>query len=195
METFAQADGVLDADTLHPLPLVLQQGLMAVCFLGFLSFFSSFTLFVYLTYKLVRWHLYGQARKGYNQYLLLYYNLLLADIQQSLAYLLTSQWLVEQKIDVQSPACYAQGWFMSIGDLASGIWILAIAMHTFFAIVKGQKPSNRLFLCAVAGLWIFIYAMAITGVALHPPDFYGRAGAWVCNSWKPISRSKMLMMQ
>ena len=109
MEPFTQTDGTLDASSLTPLPPVLKHGLVAISFLGFLSFVSSSTLFVYLTYKLVKWRLRGQARRGYNQFLILIYNLLIADIQQSLAFLLTARWLVEDKIDVQTPTCWAEG--------------------------------------------------------------------------------------
>lgn len=109
MATFTQADGVLDASTLMPLPPVLKHGLIAVSFLGFVSFISSSSLFVYLTYKLIKWRLRGQARKGYNQFLILIYNLLIADIQQSLAFLLTARWLVEDKIDVKAATCWAEG--------------------------------------------------------------------------------------
>ena len=68
---------------------------------------------------------------------------------------------------------------MSTGDLASGTWIFAIALHTFFALIKGYKLPYRVFIAVIFGLWGFIYGMAIIGVALHPKDLYVRAGAWV----------------
>lgn len=166
--------------TLHPLPTVLRHGLKPVSIFGFLSFFSSSTLFFYLTYKLIKWRVRGQAVKGYNQFLLLIYNLVIADIQQSLAFLLTVRWLADDKINVQTSTCWAQGWFVSTGDLASGAWIFAIALHTFFAIVREQKLPYPLFLAAIVGLWLFIYTLAIAGVASHRENFYVRAGAWVC---------------
>lgn len=179
MQSVFRQDGTLDATTLDPLPRVLKRGLIAVSFLGFLSFVSSSALLFYLTYKLIKWRWCGQASHGYNQFLLLIYNLLMADVQQSLAFLLTARWLAEGKIDVQTPTCFAEGWFVSTGDLASGMWIFAIALHTFFAIVKGKKLPYLIFLAAIAGLWIFIYAMAVTGVVSHKGNFYVRAGAWV----------------
>jgi hypothetical protein len=180
MQSTAKQDGTLDASTLDPLPPVLKRGLMAVSFLGFLSFVSSSTLLFYLTHKLIKWRLRGQACKGYNQFLLLIYNLLIADIQQALAFLLTVRWLADDKIDVRTSTCFAEGWFVSTGDLASGVWIFAIALHTFFAIIKGQKLPYSIFLSAVAALWLFIYTMAVAGVVSHKRNFYVRAGAWVC---------------
>jgi hypothetical protein len=177
----AVQDGTLDSSsTLDPLPPVLRHGLKAVSILGFLSFISSSTLFFYLTHKLIRWRVRGQTGKGYNQFLILIYNLFLADIQQSLAFLLTVRWLAEGKIDVQTSTCWAEGWFVSTGDLASGTWIFAIALHTFLAVVKGKKLPYPVFLAVIAGLWLFIYALAIAGVVSHKKNFYVRAGAWVC---------------
>ena len=169
-----------DADTLSPLPSDLRHGLFAVSFFGYLSFISSITLFVYLTYRMARWRASGQPMKNYNQFLLLIYNLVLADIQQSLAFLLTSRWLVEDKIHVGTPFCFAEGWFVSTGDLASSAWIFAIALHTYSAIVRGYKVSYSTFVVVMGLLWLFIYTMAIIGIAIHPKDYYTRAGAWVC---------------
>ena len=183
MQLTSQQDESLDASTLDPLPPVLKHGLVAVSLLGFLSFVSSSSLLFYLTRKLVTWRLRGQASKGYNQFLLLIYNLLIADIQQSLAFLLTVRWLAEDKIDVQTSTCWAEGWFVSTGDLASGVWIFAIALHTFFAITKGKKLPYSVFLSTIAVLWLFIYAMAIAGVVSHKENFYVRAGAWVRVVW------------
>lgn len=181
MQAIKPPKSTLDSiTTLDPLPPVLRHGLTAVSFLGFLSFFSSTSLFFYLTHKFIKWRLRGHSGKGYNQFLLLIYNLVIADIQQSLAFLLTVRWLAEDKIDVQTSTCWAEGWFVSTGDLASGTWIFAIAVHTFFAVVKGKKLPYSTFLAVIAGLWLFIYTLAIVGVASHGKDFYVRAGAWVC---------------
>lgn len=173
---------VYGIDTLSPLPPILHRGLTAVSFFGYLSFVCSTTLFVFLTYKLISWRIRGQARKGYNQFVILIYNLLMADIQQSIAFLLTSRWLAENKINVGTSTCWAEGWFISTGDLASGVWILAIAIHTFFALIKGYKLPYPVFIGVIFALWAFVYAMALIGVLSHRDDFYVRAGAWVSDS-------------
>ena len=170
------------SSTLDPLPSVLKHGLIAVSLLGLLSSISSSTLLIYLTYKLIRWRLRGQARKGYNQFVLLIYNLVLADVQQSIAFSLTARWLVDDKINVKTSTCWAEGWFVSTGDLASGVWIFAIALHTFFAITKGKKLPYPIFLTSIIGLWLFIYAMAIAGISINRQGFYVRAGARVSRS-------------
>jgi hypothetical protein len=165
--------------TLNPLPPVLQHGLLAVSILGLLSFFSSSALFLYLSYKLLTWWRRGDLDNGCNQFLLLIYNLVLADMQQAVAFFLTLVWLGENKVDVQSTTCFVEGWFVSVGDLSSGVWIFAIALHTFYAVVKGRRLPTLTFVATIVGLWTFVYVMAVIGVAMHPHDFYVRAGAWV----------------
>jgi hypothetical protein len=164
--------------TLDPLPPVLRHGLVAVAFCGLLSLVSSVALFTWLTYRLCVFYQKGQLRDGLNQFLLLIYNLVLADIQQAMAFALTSVYLSQDKIDVDSSTCWANGWFVSTGDLASGVFILSIALHTYYAVVLGRQLSNKLFYGGIAGAWIFIYLMAVIGVG-RDPHIYKRAGAWV----------------
>ena len=67
---------------------------------------------------------------------------------------------------------------MSTGDLASGVFTLAIALHSFLDIVHDYRLSHKVFLACVAALWVFTYVCAVIGIGLHPTDFYTRAGAW-----------------
>ncbi|KAH6681968.1 G protein-coupled glucose receptor regulating Gpa2-domain-containing protein [Halenospora varia] len=170
----------LDAEssTLSPLPGVLSHGLVAVSTFGLLSFFCSTSLFFYLTYKLLVWHRYARVKTPTNQFLLLIYNLLLADIQQACAFLLNIGALQNNAIIVRTPLCFAQGWFVSIGDLASSVFICMIAIHTFFGVVKNYRPPTGAFYCCVFAGWAFVYVMGAIGPILHGKDFYVRAAAW-----------------
>ncbi|KIX95417.1 uncharacterized protein Z520_08934 [Fonsecaea multimorphosa CBS 102226] len=163
--------------TLDPLPSVLQHGLVAVAFFGLLSLISSVALFTFLTYRLCVWYHRGQLKDGANQFLLLIYNLVLADVQQAMAFALTSVYLSQNKIQVGTTTCWANGWFVSTGDLASGVFILAIALHTYYAVVKGKRVTNKVFYGGIVCLWIFVYLMAIIGVGISS-KIYVRAGAW-----------------
>ena len=178
------------SSSLTPLPDSLSHGLVAVATFGLLSFFCSTSLFLYLTYKIVSWRRktigQGQRAPPINQFLFLVYNLLFADIQQALAFLLNISALKNNGIIVGTTTCWAQGWFISTGDLASSVFIAAIACHTFFSVVKQYRLPHRMFYCCVAGCWIFIYGLAIIGIALHPDGFYARASAWVsCSCSRP----------
>ncbi|KAK0776214.1 hypothetical protein LTR02_018127, partial [Friedmanniomyces endolithicus] len=116
---------VNEPTTLAPLPPTLHRGLIAVAVLGFLSFLTSLALLCRLGYRLVTWKRKSQARV--NQFTILLFNLVFADVQQSVAFLLNTEWLRRNALDVASPTCWAQGWFVSTGDLASGLFTLAIA--------------------------------------------------------------------
>lgn len=72
-------------------------------------------------------------------------------------------------------------------DLYDSVWIITIAVHTYFAIIKGYKLSYPRFCVTIFLLWTFVYTMAIAGVALHPHDYYVRAGAWVRGMAPPFT--------
>ncbi|KAI1761925.1 G protein-coupled glucose receptor regulating Gpa2-domain-containing protein [Hypoxylon sp. FL1150] len=118
-----------------------------------------------------------------NQFLVLMYNLLLADMHQATAFMLNIPWIRNNAILVGNPTCWAQGWFVSTGDLSASCFISAIALHTYLAIVNGYKPPDWLLYLTISGLWVFVYVMALAGVASTnngrgAGGFYVRASAW-----------------
>jgi len=122
-----------------------------------------------------------------NQFLMLIYNLLLADIQQSMAFMLNIAWLAKDSLDVDDPTCWAQGWFISTGDLASSVFISAIAVHTYLGVVKGYRVPTWIFYTVIASLWAFTYGTGVLGVIITRNGqgvggLYVRAGAWVSHS-------------
>jgi hypothetical protein len=168
-----------DSVSLSPLPDVLSHGLVAVSTFGLLSFFCSTSLFFYLTWRLITWRRYSRSKAPTNQFLLLIYNLLLADIQQACAFLLNISSLRNNAILVETPVCFAQGWFVSTGDLASSVFICAIAVHTFLGVVKNYRVPSWAFYTGITICWTFVYVMAAVGPIIHGKEFYVRAGAWV----------------
>ena len=167
---------VTSPGSLSPLPAVLRHGLTAVTLLGFLSFLTSIALFLRLAHRLFTWKTKTQSR--INQFTILIFNLVFADIQQSVAFLLNARWLRENAILTETGTCWAQGWFVSTGDLASGVFTFAIAVHSFLDIVWDHRLGHKSFLTVIALLWIFVYTCTIIGISMHPHDFYVRAGAW-----------------
>ena len=169
-------------DTLSPITdyPTLHRGLIAVTFFGFLSLFTSVFLFLRLCWRLLPW-----SRKPVsipnsriNQFIILLTNLIFADIQQSCAFWLNAHWLATNSITIGTSTCWAQGWFVSTGDLGSGLFTLAIALHAFADIVFDYRLQPRTFGIVIAGLWIFNYLLPVIGIAMAPTDFYARAGAW-----------------
>lgn len=118
-----------------------------------------------------------------NQFLMLIYNLLLADIQQAMAFLLNVQWLTQDAVAVGTPICWVQGWFVSIGDLASSVFITAIAVHTYMGVVRGYRLPTWAFYSVLFALWGFVYGTALLGIIITNNGagvggLYVRAGAW-----------------
>lgn len=165
------------SSSLGPLPASLHQGLLVVAICGLLSLTATLVLFACLTYRFFTWHRRGQFRGGPNQFLILIYNLVGADIQQAAAFASTIVYVVNDRIEVGTSACSANAWFVSVGDLASSIFTFGIAIHTFFAVVKGRTVSDRWFYIWLVGAWGFIYFLAALTVTLYP-HVYVRAGAW-----------------
>ena len=111
MSGFDALPNVNRPDGLDPLPAVLKRGLVAVAFFGVLSLVASTGLFCYLSYKLCRWYYKGHLSNGANQFLLLIYNLLLADIQQAMAFSLTAVYVANDHLEVGTTTCWANGSF------------------------------------------------------------------------------------
>jgi len=98
------------SESLSPLPSDLRKGLYALTTLGFISFFSCVVLQALLTWRIIQWAMRG---KRPNQCFILIFNLILADIQQSIAFLLNSSWLAQDGIMAGTSNCWAQGWYVN----------------------------------------------------------------------------------
>ncbi|KAI8193546.1 hypothetical protein KHU50_012467 [Colletotrichum sp. SAR 10_65] len=209
--------------TLAPLPTVLQHGLRAVAALAFLSLVSSFALFVYLSGRLVAWYVrsnpknpqreaengtrgalpcevgaqyFGaadQGRKAPNQALVLVINVLFADVLQACAFFLNIVWVIEDRITDESPACWAQGWFISTGDLSSLTFLTAIAVHTYITLILGRKVPTKVFYAVISFLWFAVLFLSVLGVIITNNGkgvggFYVRdtAWCWISAAYEPM---------
>ena len=164
--------------SLIPLTPTLHRGLWAVGIFALLSVASTLSLICFIAYRFATWRMHYRTFLGYNQYVVLVLNLLLADLQQSSGFMISLHWLHENHILAPSPACFAQGWLIHSGDVGSGLFVLAIAAHTFYTAVYGRRISNRAFAAGIVGLWGFAYLLAGIGVGLHGDRYFVRAGAW-----------------
>jgi hypothetical protein len=157
------------------LPAYLHPWLRAVVAMGFISFFASVSLLFLLTYKLVSWQI---KSKRSNQFVVLIFNLLWADIQQALAFLLNVEWLRLGSVEVENPVCFAQGWLVSTGDLGSGVWCFAIGLHTFASVILNYRLTPKCFYATIAALWIFILGVSSIGIGMYSDNLYVRSGVW-----------------
>ncbi|RYP29026.1 hypothetical protein DL767_006952 [Monosporascus sp. MG133] len=122
-------------------------------------------------------------KKAPNQFLILILNLLLADMHQGTAFMLSARWVRDNGITVGTRTCWTQGWFVSNGDLSSSCFTGAIAVYTYLIIVKNRKPPYRLLYSVMAALWVFVYFMGVLGVIVtqngkNVGGLYVRAAAW-----------------
>ncbi|KAI1814158.1 hypothetical protein GGS20DRAFT_430701 [Poronia punctata] len=118
-----------------------------------------------------------------NQFIVLIVNLLIADLHQATAFALSTSWLVRDGIMVETGTCFAQGLFVSVGDLASSCFMSAIAIHTFYSIVYGYRPPHKRLHIYIGLIWAFVYLISLLPVAgtlngASMGGFYVRAGAW-----------------
>lgn len=136
-----------------------------------------------------------------NQFVVLFHSLLLADLHQAIAFFLNIVWVARDGISVESPACWAQGLFISNGDLASSCFIFTIALHTYLSLVREYRPPQWALYTWVAGTWIFVYGIGLAGVAFTKNGrsvggYFVRASAWVSRPLRsklPYLRSGLLL--
>lgn len=164
--------------SLDPLPNQFRNGLIAPGVAGLLSAASTLVLLVFIMYRLISWRKHYHTFIGYNQYVMLVLNLLLADFMQAMAFVISWHWISKDYIRAPTPACFAQGWLLHSGDLSSGFFVLAIAFHTFLTAVPGWRIPNRVFYVWIIFIWLIAYVLTFAGVILHRNRYFVRAGAW-----------------
>jgi hypothetical protein len=162
-----------------PLTPVLRIGLIPITVCAMLSLISVSILLCFITNRLISWRKHYKEYVGYNQYIILIYNLLLADLQQSTAFAMSFHWLRLEKIIAPTTPCFIQAWFLNLGDVASGFFVLAIAVHTWLAVVRGYKMPYKWFVVSILMLWGFALFLTVLGPAMHGIQFFARAGGWV----------------
>ncbi|KAK8204778.1 G protein-coupled glucose receptor regulating Gpa2-domain-containing protein [Phyllosticta capitalensis] len=164
--------------SLDPLPDELRRTLWPIGVLAVLSVIACSGLLGWITYRLLVWRRHYHTYVGYNQYVLLIYNLLLADLQQAVSFAISFHWIEDDRILAPSSACNAQAWLVQIGDVSSGMFVLAIALHTFWGLVKGRQLAYRTFICTTISIWVAAVLLSILGPILHGSKYFTAAGAW-----------------
>jgi len=118
------------------------------------------------------------ANNTQNQYVVLIMNLLLADLQQGMSFLISWHWIKVDAILAPSRACFAQGWLINIGDISSGLFVFFIAAHTFVCAVKGRRISHNVFATLVCLTWVLALLLTSLGPLMYREKYFVRAGAW-----------------
>lgn len=173
------------SSSLDPLPTDIRHGMIAMGIIGLFSSVSTFTLFIFITWRMISWRKYYDHPIASNQIFVLIYNLLLADFQQALSFLIAFHWVVENRLVGPTNACFAQGWLIQIGDVSSGLWVLSIGIHTFVNLVLQKPIPMKAFIAWVISIWIFCLFLTMIGPLTHREDFFVPAGAWVSQQGAP----------
>jgi uncharacterized membrane protein len=156
---------------------------IAMGIIALISLVSTLSLLSFLTYRFIYWQRYYKSSLAKNQYVVLIYNLLLADLQQSLAFLISLYWVSVGSVRFGTPACYLQGWWIQTGDPGSGLFVLSIALHTGAVVMRGRQLTYQTFIWCVVGLWTFILILGFIPVGLYGKEVFVISEAnWVCNA-------------
>jgi hypothetical protein len=168
--------------SLAPLPDSMYRGLIALCGFSLLSTIACLAVLSYITYLFIIGGADYRAAVCKNQYVILIYSVLIADLQVAIGFLLSVKWIHDDQMYAPSSTCVAQAWLTRGGDIASGLSVLAIAAHTFLAVVFGHRLEYNAFCSIVVGLWVFSVVLAVVPIILHPVDIFVVGGDWVRSS-------------
>jgi hypothetical protein len=91
-------------------------GFIAMGICGLLSFTSTLGLLLFLMHRFINWKRYYKRPLLHNQYVVLIFNLLLADIQQATAFLMCLHWVNKGAVSYPSAACVLQGWWIQVAE-------------------------------------------------------------------------------
>ncbi|KAJ6050387.1 uncharacterized protein N7446_010496 [Penicillium canescens] len=173
---------------MSPLPSVFRKGLIAIILIASLSVLTTFALLIFVAYRLIFSRSHSSRYVGYNQYIILIYQLILADLQHSLGYLISVKWLVEDKITADSWTCFVQGMWLQLANPGSGLFVLAIAIHTCLAVTMNRKLSYRAFVAFIISIWVFLVALVIIPIAMHGREAIVPSGpwCWINSKYEPL---------
>ncbi|KAH8914720.1 hypothetical protein BT69DRAFT_1342378 [Atractiella rhizophila] len=150
-----------------------------------LSLYIAFLFYQVKRSENKRWAPEVQLRTKFlrTQFGLLFMNLLLADLIQSIGFALNFHWVAQVGyIDETDSTCQTQAVAIEVGDVASALFALAISAHTACILAFRYKPPKWSVWVVIASIWALVITLTVIGPeALERSkdgQFYGNAGAW-----------------
>ncbi|KAI2621145.1 G protein-coupled glucose receptor regulating Gpa2-domain-containing protein [Hypoxylon sp. NC1633] len=154
------------------------RGVLALGGLASVSLLFTSTLLSFITWRMITLKSHTASTISRNQSVILIYQLILADFIQSIGFLISLYWAAQRQIIGPSRTCFAQGWLIQLGDVASALFVLAMAVHTTHQVIFFKRPSYRVAIFCILGIW----GLAILLTALAPITggryVFMRAGLW-----------------
>jgi len=127
------------------------------------------------------------AAEPTNPFLVLIYNMLIADGISSLEFMLNLVWVSRDGIFVPSTACTLQAVAAGAGAFSPAVFLAIIALHTYLAVVWGVKIGQGLLRWYLFGAWGSIMLLPLLGLAISRNGegnggWYVRGDTWVSQS-------------
>lgn len=154
-------------------------GLIAIGCLATVSVIFTSGLLSFITWRMISWKSHYTSFIGHNQPIVLIYQLILADLFQSLGFLISFHWAASREISGPNGECFAQGWLIQLGDVASAFFVLAIAVHTTYQVIFSRSVSYRVFVSSILGVWMFAVLLTSLAPIIGGRYIFLRAGVWV----------------
>ncbi|KAI5122571.1 hypothetical protein M0805_004788 [Coniferiporia weirii] len=109
-------------------------------------------------------------------------SMMFSEILQATGSIMDLRWVINAGVTSGS-YCVAQGMLKQIGDVSVALSTLAIAVHTFCAVVLRWRPSRPRAVSALvlAAIWVVIAIIIVVSVATHAndlPDYWGNTEYW-----------------
>ncbi|KAF4762270.1 hypothetical protein HAV15_007850 [Penicillium sp. str.  len=175
---FNPATSPLGASAIDPLPPTQRKGLIAVSAVASVSLVSICSVLFFLTYRFIFWRRYYRRYIGHNQYIVLVYNLAIADLIQGLGFIVSLRWIATNSIHASDASCFMQGIWLQAGNPMSGVFVFAISVFTFLHIVLDFQLGHRKFVGVIVGLWIFGVLMVVIPIAAFGRYVWFPSVAW-----------------
>jgi len=176
--TATNTSAILAAPT-NSNPPYFNRALSALGAVALISLVSTATIFGFITYRLITWRRHYRTFIGRNQYIVLIYNLSFADLVQSFAFTISWHWYQKENIDSNSSWCFAQGFLINFGDVASAFFVLAIGLHTWYRVIRNREVSYRFFLGLIGLTWCLASLLTVLAPILRGRHVYTQLYYWV----------------
>ena len=158
----------------------LRAGMYPLGVLGAISVIATTGVLSNLIWQMIRTRNRKEYRLYQRQLYILYFNLLIADFLQAVSFLFSFHWEAIDAILAPTGACWAQGWLLHLGDVSSGFFVFAIALHTWVSVVKWRREvTYRTFVICVLSVWGFCVVMASLPPIIRGKHCYVKSAAWV----------------
>ncbi|KAI0852845.1 G protein-coupled glucose receptor regulating Gpa2-domain-containing protein [Daldinia vernicosa] len=164
--------------SLVPMENRTYNGLLAIGTLATISLLFTSFLLSFITWRMITWKSHYSSAVGRNQSVMLIYQLILADFLQSLGFLISFHWVAERQIIGPNGACFAQGWLIQLGDVASAFFVLAIAVHTTYQVIIARTLSYNTFIYCVLAVWGLAILLTSLAPLIGGRYVFQRAGVW-----------------